>query len=169
MDRKFTLELIQVGTQGKNALYSIRFEDEPLNEFDKFLENEALQQEPEFDEMIEELFRLLDKRSFSSHYFKQKKYPSPTCAYYFKGKLRLYGCLYGSTIFIAGNGGIKRTRTIQENPLLHTFFDDMKMVAQHIDREIIQQKSMLVSDRGFLEPQSRKLIERQSFNVNDDE
>lgn len=50
--------------------------------------------------------------------------------------LRLYCCRYGNIILILGSGGVKYTRTYQENPGLHQKVKIMAYVAKRIDQRI---------------------------------
>lgn len=138
-------------------------------EFGKFLDHDENQQEPEFEALIEPLFYLCEQRSFSSQFFKKEKYAPPTCAFFYSGQLRLYGCLYGSEIFVAGNGDIKNTPTIQQDPQLNTCYEDIKIVEESIDLEIIEKRSIKVGVAGFIDLQTNQRITYRPFNLDQDD
>jgi hypothetical protein len=77
--------------------------------------------------------------------------------YLFKSKLRLYCLRYGTDLLIAGNGGVKTTKTYQEDPHL----DRCTKILQATDRQIrrLFKEGKLLSTAGQLTGQLTFYIE----------
>jgi|OM-RGC.v1.023323966 hypothetical protein len=118
------------------ALYSVRFEGEEKSELDKFLEDRRIQASKDFDSLVSRLEDMVDSFGFKEHFFKIREgsiRDSLAAFHYDNGPLRLFCLRWSSVLLIAGSGGIKRTRTYQDDGVLR----DAAEKLQRID-ELIQ-------------------------------
>jgi hypothetical protein len=118
------------------ALYSVRFEGEEQSELDKFLEDRMVQASREFDSLVSRLEDMVDSFGFKEHFFKIREgsiRDSLAAFHYDNGPLRLFCLRWSSVLLIAGSGGIKRTRTYQDDGVLR----DAAEILQRVD-ELIQ-------------------------------
>lgn len=113
--------------------YLIRFKDEDESEFDKFFSkydgDDAF--ENDFNTIIEWLDKIGDDGALDIHLrneggYHLKAMPLET------SKLRLYCFKVNDCIVILGNGGYKKTRTYQEDPLLDKCVSDLRQVGKHL-------------------------------------
>lgn len=134
MKRGFEIVYQEHGPGG--ALYSVRFEGEEKSELDKFLEDRRIQASKEFDSLVSRLEDMVDSFGFKEHFFKIREgsiRDSLAAFHYDNGPLRLFCLRWSSVLLIAGSGGIKRTRTYQDDGVLR----DAAEKLQRID-ELIQ-------------------------------
>lgn len=112
--------------------YVIRFKDEQENEFDKFFNKFDGDQdfEKDFDIIIEWLEKIgeegADIQFFRPEGLSLKALPIQG------GKLRLYCFRVSECIILLGNGGNKKTRTYQEDPMLNKYVSDLREVGRHL-------------------------------------
>ena len=134
MKRGFEIVYQEHGLGG--ALYSVRFEGEEKSELDKFLEDRRVQASKDFDSLVSRLEDMVDSFGFKEHFFKIREgsiRDSLAAFHYDNGPLRLFCLRWSSVLLIAGSGGIKRTRTYQDDGVLR----DAAEKLQRID-ELIQ-------------------------------
>lgn len=134
MKRGFEIIYQEHGLGG--ALYSVRFEGEEKSELDKFLEDRRIQASKDFDSLVSRLEDMVDSFGFKEHFFKIREgsiRDSLAAFHYDNGPLRLFCLRWSSVLLIAGSGGIKRTRTYQDDGVLR----DAAEKLQRID-ELIQ-------------------------------
>ncbi len=85
-------------------------------------------------EYRDRLLQLLDistsEAGFRPEFFRPfDKYRFPTCALQ-AGPYRLFGMRFDTDLFIAGSGGIKLSRRVQDDPVLDTALKDLTIAAQ---------------------------------------
>ena len=158
----FRLICIDVGRRG--TLYSVQFDDQDQTEFDRFTDDPECQESEDFKSLMARLEDMLDRFGFQERFFKWEGSASDSVGalHYDNGPLRLYCCRWGRIILIAGYGGLKTTRTYEEDPRLH---DAVKRM-QHVDKQLyhrIQTKSVFIDDNeqrllGSLEFKPEDLI-----------
>jgi len=127
------------------ALYSVRFEGEEKSELDKFLEDREAQASKEFDFLVSRLEDMVDSFGFKEHFFKNREgsiRDSLAALHYDNGPLRLFCLRWSSVLLIAGSGGIKRTRTYQDDEVLREAAETLQRVdelilARQKSREIV--------------------------------
>jgi len=131
----FKIELLKAGI--KSTLYSIKLNGEEENEFDKFLLDPEVCSSPHFEPLLERIDDIADRLGCQDQFFKlqESKFYDPVVALW-RDNLRLYCCRYGNIILIIGSGGIKKTRTTQEDPKLKRIVEIMAYVAERIDQKI---------------------------------
>jgi len=149
----FKIELLKVGR--KSTLYSIRMKGEEETEFDKFLQNSEVKSSAHFQSLLIRIEDIANRFGCQDYLFKEQEsgFTDPVVALS-RGNLRLYCCRYGNIILILGSGGVKDTRTYQENPELHQAVKIMADVAKQIDhritdKEIEIKNNQLIGDLNF--------------------
>jgi hypothetical protein len=133
----FKLVRIKVGRKAK--IYSIRFDGEDKDEFQKFLENQEVRNHPDFQALRKKLKEIYDKRGLLEHYFRPEDdrclNPEICRIDYGTGKLRLYCIRWDDNLLILSGGGVKPddVRFWQEDSFLADcakknikVFDDLK-------------------------------------------
>ncbi len=133
MKRGFELVYQEHGPGG--ALYSVRFEGEGKSELDKFLEDRRVQASKEFGSLVSRLEDMVDSFGFRERFFKVREgsiTDSLAALHYDNGPLRLYCLRWSSVLLIAGSGGIKRTRTYQDDGVLREAAETLQRVDELI-------------------------------------
>ena len=148
MNFPFQLELVKPGK--KTCLYTVRMNDDNQTEFDKFLANEEVRANQEFGAILVRIDEIADKYGAQERFFKLKESSAlDTVAAIWRGDIRLYCCKYSKVILILGSGGIKKTRTYQEDDALNNSVKLMAEVSQAIDKKILVEKSLNICDNKF--------------------
>lgn len=134
MNLSFTLVPYERGC--KASLYSVRLEGETETEFDKFLGDPEASTHPKFDELLAQIDEIINRYGCQERFFKDEGSYLDAVVALWKGNLRLYCCRYGNLILILGSGGIKSTRTYQEDAKLNASVELMAAVSRLIDEKI---------------------------------
>lgn len=124
-----TVELKIVAEGNGATLYSMSFDDNELTEYEKFLtkfkDNATYNQD--FNKILVALGTIIDFGAFERRFRVEGKMNDNLCALSIDSrKLRLYCLRISDKILIAGNGGVKDTRTYQENPELNGYVMDLQ-------------------------------------------
>ncbi|SNR74135.1 hypothetical protein SAMN04488009_3528 [Maribacter sedimenticola] len=138
-NREIIVELFEEHSEVN--FYSIRYSDNELSEadlfFDKVLDNEEL------DEDVEILSKLLDKigeNGAELRHFRHAGTKSDKVAalpeYLSSTNLRLYAIRLNEKIVILGNGGLKKTKTYNEDPFLNECVETLKQIDRFIGARI---------------------------------
>lgn len=104
------------------GLFSICFEGESYNEFEKFIlkyeQDVTLNRDLQI--ILTAINKMLHQTGFLERYFRPEgKMKDRVCALPIEtSKLRLYCLRMSDSVLIAGNGGVKNSQTYQENPEL---------------------------------------------------
>lgn len=132
MKRKIVIEPYHEEYSSVNY-YLIRFADEEESEFDKFFNKFDGDEnfEDDFNILIEWLDKIGEEGASDIHFRREggnnlKAMPIET------SKLRLYCFKVNDCIVILGNGGYKKTRTYQEDPLLDKCVSDLRKVGWNL-------------------------------------
>jgi hypothetical protein len=137
--REIIVEIFE--EHSKVNFYSIRYSDNELSEaecfFDKVLADEKLEED------VEILSKLIDKigengaepRHFR-HAGTRRDKVSALPEYLSSSNLRLYAIRLTKNIVIIGNGGIKKTKTYNEDPFLNECVETLKKIDYFIDKRI---------------------------------
>jgi hypothetical protein len=136
------------------ALYSVRFEGEEKTELDKFFENKKIQASREFDFLVSRLEDMVDSFGFKEYFFKIEEgsiKDSLAAFHYDNGPLRLYCLRWSSVLLIAGSGGIKRTRTYQDDRVLHEAAARLQRVDELIQARQKSRDIIIDATTGIIE------------------
>lgn len=103
-------------------IYSIRFEGETLSEYERFILTHRAQFKKDLGVLAYRLEKITESGVFDRH-FRYEGYKkdrvSAIPSHLDTSNLRVYCICINERILILGNGGIKKTRTYNENPLLN--------------------------------------------------
>ena len=148
MNLAFKIELLKNGL--KATLYTVRLKGEPETEFEKFLQDPEIISSPHFQPLLVRIDEIANRLGCQENLFKFKesKFYDPVVALS-RNSLRLYCCRYGNIILILGAGGIKKTRTYQEDPKLNRNIAIMAYIAKRIDQRM-QDKEITIKHDQFM-------------------
>lgn len=126
---KRTLRIETVKATETASLYTIIFEKDDLSEFSKFMtrfrDNGRLQRD--YQLILYALRKILENGVQERYFRREGKYNDRVCALPIdSGKLRLYCLRISDKILIIGNGGIKATRTYNEDSELNGYVMDLQ-------------------------------------------
>lgn len=125
--KKTTVDLIS--KSGKTALYSISFEMDGTTEFEKFVSEfeQNATYNKDYQKIIAALQAILNIGTLERFFRPEGKMQDSVAAIPIEGgKLRLYCLRISEQILILGNGGIKATRTYEEDPKLYGYVLDLQ-------------------------------------------
>lgn len=124
MDQRYCVELFE---EYENLnLYTIRFNDEKLTEFEKFLEKfpEGCEYSDDIDIIISWIDKIIQKGALSRYFKPEGKYCDGVSAIPIEvNDIRLYCLRLSDNILILGNGGVKDADTWQNSPTLKQFVE----------------------------------------------
>jgi len=127
MNRHVKLKTIE---QNDNvALYSICFNESDESEFEKFLKNfkDNAKMSREFHIILLALEKIIEKGALERFFRIEGHINDDLCALSIDSKkLRLYCLRISDRILIIGNGGVKNTRTYQEDTKLSGYVIDLQ-------------------------------------------
>ncbi|NTV46929.1 MAG: hypothetical protein HGB11_10515 [Chlorobiales bacterium] len=135
----FEIVCLEKGEGG--TLYSVRFEGEETTELEKFLENPEVRSCQEYEGLVARLNDMVDERGFKKQFFKERegsRLDSVVALHYDNKRLRLYCLRWSNVLLVAGYGGIKTTRTYQENPVLQGAVQRL----QYVDDQLTKRKRL---------------------------
>ena len=141
------------------SLYTLIFEDDDLSEFAKFLnrfkDNSTLQRD--YQMILDALQKIMENGVQERYFRTEGKYSDRVCAIPIdSGKLRLYCLRISDKILILGNGGIKQTRTYNENQELNGYvmtlqkFDALLKAAEKEGSITVEETNLNgITDKSF--------------------
>lgn len=108
------------------SLYSICFEESDISEFEKFLKEfqEKSVYKKDYDIILLALEKIIDKGALE-RFFRVEGGDVKALAIDSR-YLRLYCLRLSDEVLILGNGGVKKTRTYEETPLLSGYVMDLR-------------------------------------------
>lgn len=127
MSRKATIEHIEQSDVA--SLYTISFENNNLSEFAKFMTNfkDNARLQRDYQIILLALQKILENGALERYFRPEGKLNDGVCALPISsGKLRLYCLRLSDKILIIGNGGIKDTKTYNENNELNGYVIDLQ-------------------------------------------
>ena len=127
MKKKTTIDLI--AESEKTTLYSISFEMDGTTEFEKFVAEFEMNAtyNHDYQRIIAALQAILQVGALERFFRPEGKMADHVQALpRTSGKLRLYCLRLSDQIVILGNGGVKATRTYEEDPRLYGYVLDLQ-------------------------------------------
>ena len=116
---------LKLVTEAKNCtIYTIQFLSEDESEFEKFYTKfrSELEYNEDFERLLNILGRIADFGALERFFRPEGKMNDRVCALpVLKSKLRLYCLRLSDKILILGNGGVKRTKTYNEDDTLQGY------------------------------------------------
>lgn len=145
-------KIVPVFLKDAGSIYTIQFEGETLTEFDKFLgDSRVKRQAASLKRLASKLDEMASEYGFVSDLFKEEEGSRRDYVVALsEGKIRLYCLLIQDTLIIVGNGGVKKTRTYQEDPHLNTSVEDMQRVNDQLMSRIYSGRIRVDRNTGVL-------------------
>lgn len=115
------LELALVNEAENCTVYTIQFVSEDETEFERFYAKfkDDAEYNPDLMRIVEFINKIADKGALERLFRPEGKFSDSVCALpVVKSKLRLYCLRLSDKILILGNGGVKTTRTYDEDDVL---------------------------------------------------
>ena len=137
MNEKTTLDII--GQSDKTSLYSISFEMDGTNEFEKFVAEFEMNStyNEDYQRIIAALQAILRLGALERFFRPEGKMNDSVAAIPIEGgKLRLYCLRISEQIVILGNGGVKTTRTYEEDPRLYGYVMDLQRFEKILNEQM---------------------------------
>ena len=148
MTKHVTLERINSGR--KVAIFSVLYDGETKNEFQKFIEKYGVDDAYKDDlGIILARIQKVETDSAADRHFryegKMREHIRALPSKFESARLRLYCLCYGECILILGGGGIKEkeTRTWQDDPLLTKYVEELQKIDKAMGRKIRKNPSMV--------------------------
>ena len=127
MSKKATIEPVEQSEIA--SLYTISFENDNLSEFAKFMTNfkDNARLQRDYQIILLALQKILENGTLERYFRPEGKFNDGVCALPISsGKLRLYCLRLSDKILIIGNGGIKDSKTYNENYELNGYVIDLQ-------------------------------------------
>lgn len=143
----FVVERFGGGKRG--TFFTLRRSDSLVSETDAFF-RKAMEDVPDAAETLAlKMERMIHYTGFQEQYFKtgEGSRGDAVCALS-EGKLRLYCLRYGNIAVILGGGGVKQTRTYQEDAVLHSKVKLMQALNRELDR-LMKEGTVRMTEDGF--------------------
>ena len=150
MKKKSTLD--KISESQKATLYSISFEKDGTTEFEKFVSEFEMNAQYNYDyqRIIAALQIILNRGALERFFRPEGKMNDNVHAIPIEGgKLRLYCLRISEQIVILGNGGVKITKSYQEDPKLFGYVLDLQRF-EKILKENIEKGYISVSERELI-------------------
>lgn len=156
MERKVNLE--SVDSSSVASLYTIFFENSDMSEFNKFMnrfKNDG-KLKHDYQLILNVLHRILENGVQERYFRPEGKMSNRVCALpVMTGKLRLYCLRISDKILILGNGGIKESRTYNENAELNGYVMDLQkfdtiLKAAEMDGSVTVEETVISGDLSFI-------------------
>ena len=150
-----------VASSDKATLYTIWFEGKTMSEFAdfyaKFSAIEDLRED--LNTILLALNKIIENGVYERYFRPEGKTNDGVCALPIdSGKLRLYCNRLSQQILIAGNGGVKETKTYNENQELSNYV----LVLQRLDKSI---KAAIKKGDVIIEETELKGIDEKEFDL----
>ncbi len=132
----FGFELVEIEHGKKGFLYSFRILTEPESEFDKFEKNKEFISCADFNGIMTRLDDMLNSFGFQERFFKyESSYDNEVYALHYENEdLRLFCIRFGNIHLTIGGGGIKTTRTTQQDKALNQAEKQCKYVFERVEK-----------------------------------
>jgi len=150
MKKNATLEIIE--QSDKVSLYSISFEKDGTTEFERFMqkfESEGTLNK-DYQKIIAALQIILENGVFERYFRPEGSIKDGVCALPLEsGKIRLYCLRLSDQILILGNGGVKLTKTYQEDKSLLGYVMDLQMF-DHLLKNGIKEGTISIEEKTII-------------------
>lgn len=159
MKKRTTIELM--AESEKTSLYSISFEMDGTTEFEKFVTEFEMNAtyNRDYQRIIAALQAILRVGALERFFRLEGKFNDSVSALPIEsGKLRLYCLRISEQIVILGNGGVKTTKTYEEDQKLYGYVLDLQKFERILNENI---------SKGFVSIEERELsgIDEVTFDI----
>ena len=151
------VELLMVNSSESCTMYTIQFLSDDKSEFEKFISKfrEDAELNPDFQAIIRFVEQILSNGALERYFRREGKMTDSVVALpVLKSKLRLYCLRLTNKILILGNGGVKNSRTYQEDDTLQGYVIDLQKFERLLKQEVhsgnveITEKE-IITDKNF--------------------
>ena len=123
------VELLLVDSSENCMMYTIQFLSDDMSEFEKFISKFKKDAElnPDFQSIMRFVEQILSNGALERYFRREGKMTDSVVALpVLKSKLRLYCLRLTDKIIVLGNGGVKTSRTYQEDDTLQGYVIDLQ-------------------------------------------
>lgn len=151
------VELLMVNSSESCTMYTIQFLSDDKSEFEKFISKfrEDAELNPDFQAIMRFVEQILSNGALERYFRREGKMTDSVVALpVLKSKLRLYCLRLTNKILILGNGGVKNSRTYQEDDTLQGYVIDLQKFERLLKQEVhsgnveITEKE-IITDKNF--------------------
>lgn len=144
--QKIIIEIFE--EHAKVNFYSIRYASNESTEtelfFEKFLDDENLEEDVA---IISKVIDKIGENGAEARHFRNagtsRDKVGALPEYLFSSKLRLYAIRVNTRIVILGNGGVKTTKTYNEDPLLNECVEILKKIDRFLGSRLTKGKTLI--------------------------
>lgn len=133
------VELLIVNSSDSCTMYTIQFLSDDRSEFEKFISKfrQDAELNPDFQAIMRFVEQILANGALERYFRREGKMNDSVVALpVLKSKLRLYCLRLTDRILILGNGGVKRSRTYEEDETLRGYVIDLQKFERLLKQEI---------------------------------
>ncbi|MDE7167167.1 MAG: hypothetical protein K2O17_09100 [Bacteroidaceae bacterium] len=151
------VELLMVNSSENCTMYTIQFLSDDMSEFEKFISKfrEDAELNPDFQTIMRFVEQILSNGALERYFRREGKITDSVVALpVLKSKLRLYCLRLTDKILVLGNGGVKNSRTYQEDDTLQGYVIDLQKFERLLKQELrsgnveITEKE-IITDKNF--------------------
>lgn len=151
------VELLLLSGSDSCTVYTIQFLSDDQSEFEKFVDKfrQDAELNPDFQAIMRFVEQILSNGALERYFRREGKMSDSVVALpVLKSKLRLYCLRLTDKILVLGNGGVKRSRTYQEDDTLQGYVMDLQKFERLLRSEVrsgnveITEKA-IVTDKTF--------------------
>lgn len=151
------VELMLVNEAQNCTIYTIQFVSEDETEFERFYNKfkDDAEYNPDMMRIVEFISKIADRGALERYFRPEGKYSDGVCALpVVKSKLRLYCLRLSDKILILGNGGVKSTRTYNEDDTLRGYVITLQKFEQLLkegekDGTVVITTNTIETDKTF--------------------
>lgn len=151
------VELILLNNSDKCTVYTIQFLGDELNEFNKFVEKfrEDSQLNADYRAIIRYVEQIIERGTLERYFRNEGKMRDSVVALpTLRSKLRLYALRLSDKIIILGNGGVKTTRTYEEDNELQGYVVTLQKFEELLksgvkDGSVVITENIIDTDKTF--------------------
>ncbi len=151
------VELLLVNEGNNATIYTLQFLSENESEFENFYNKFKADSEYNEDLMriVSFINKIADRGALERFFRLEGKFNDGVCALpIIKSKLRLYCLRLSDKILILGNGGVKRTRTYEEDSVLNGYIMTLQKFEKLLKDEagkgtVVITTSEIITDKIF--------------------
>lgn len=153
------VELLIVNSSDSCTMYTIQFLSDDRSEFEKFISKfrQDAELNPDFQAIMRFVEQILENGALERYFRREGKMNDSVVALpVLKSKLRLYCLRLTDKILILGNGGVKQSRTYEEDDTLRGYVIDLQKFERLLKQEIRS---------GNVEITENKIITGKTFDI----
>ena len=133
------VELLMVNNSDSCTVYTIQFLSDDMSEFEKFISKfrEDAELNPDFQAIMRFVEQILSNGALERYFRREGKMTDSVVALpVLKSKLRLYCLRLSDKILVLGNGGVKNSRTYQEDDTVQGYVIDLQKFERLLRQEV---------------------------------